>query len=53
MIAIERKGSWSKASLKFLKDHVHAVCVDLSDNLSKSPGEVPDRLVFPLEDGLQ
>ena len=42
----------SKASSKVLKDRVHAVCVDLLDSLSESPGEVSDRLVFPLKDGL-
>ena len=45
------RGSRPKASSKVLEDRVHVVCIDLLDNLSKSPGEVPDRLSLSLEDG--
>ena len=53
MTATGRKGSWPKVSSKVLKDRVYAVCVDLLDSLSESPGEVPYRLILPLKDGLQ
>ena len=46
-----KKGVESKASLKILKDRIYAVCVNLLDSLSESPGEVLNRLVFPLKDG--
>ena len=45
-------GSRSKASSKVLKDRVHTVCVDLLDSLSKFFGEVSDRLILLLKDGL-
>ena len=47
-----KKGVVGQASSKVLEDRVHAVCVDFLDILSKSPGEVLDRLILLLEDGL-
>ena len=47
---------WSgrlKAPSEILEDRIHAVRINLLDNLSKSSGEIADGFVLPLEDGLQ
>ena len=46
-------GGRPEASSKVLKDRVHAVNINLLDDLPKSSGEISDRFIFPLEDGLE
>ena len=42
-----------KAPSEVLQDCVHTISINLLDDLSKSPGEISDGLVVPLEDGLE
>ena len=50
---MEKRGDWPEAFSEILKDHIHAVDVNLLDRLTKSAREVPDGLVLPFEDGLE
>ena len=52
-IKIERKGGRPEASLEVLKDRVHAVNINLLDDLPKSSSEILDRFIFLLKDGLE
>ena len=46
-------GGRPEASSEVLKNRVHAVNINSLDGLPKSLGEIPDILIFLLEDGLE
>ena len=50
---LEERSSRPKASSEVLQDCIHTISINLLDGLSKSPGEVPDGFVVPLEDRLE
>ena len=49
----EERGRWCEASLKVLKDCVHAVNLYLLNGLPEPPGEVPHGFLLLLYNSLQ
>ena len=50
---MEEGGGRPTAPLEILEDRIHTIRINLLDGPSKSSSEIADKLVLPLEDGLQ
>ena len=50
---MEEWGGRPKTPIEIMEDRIHTVRINLLDGSSKSSGEIADRLVLPLKDGLQ